>query len=452
VARDANPFGIMWGDNDQIIMGAGRIRIVAGAGGTPREIPAPGDSVSLRWPALLPGGRYALVTEFPSLTGARIAVMDIETGERTVVIQEGTHPQYVTAGYIVYGHPAGGIFAVPFDLASRRVTGDPVPLIEDVTVFSGGATQFTVSRSGVAAYIRGEASRSRIVLVDRTGVVTPLAMDSGAYGGVRFSPDGRRIAYESRAGQITDIYVFDRALGTQSRLTFTGDNQYPVWSRDGQWIAFSSQRDGSDGADGYRRRSDGGGSAELLFTKPLDQWIQDFAPDGGLLIRENGPDQRRDLLIRGATDTIIRPFLSNLWSEYSARLSPDGRWVAYVSNETGSSEVYVTSFPDASGRWQISQGGGGEPVWAPDGRGLYYWARDALMEVRLAGATEFNVTGQSAVLHGDFEHYFLFAQYDVQPDDKGFVALQRVSGQDQTLTIAVNWFTELRERMGAKPE
>jgi len=141
--------------------------------------------------------------------------------------------------------------------------------------------------------------------------------------------------------------------------------------------------------------------------------------------------------------------LANPWNEFAARLSPDGRWVAYCSDETGSNEVYVTSFPEAAGRWQVSQGGGIEPVWAPDGRGLYYWARDTLMVAHLAGGTTFNVTGRAVVLQGTFEHSTLFAQYDVQPDGNGFVMTQRVSGLDQSLTIAVNWYTTLRERMGA---
>jgi eukaryotic-like serine/threonine-protein kinase len=453
VASDAAPGRIMWGDNDQIIfVSGGRLHVVAGAGGTPRDVPLGSDTVALRWPFLLPGGRYALVTEFPSLADARIAVLNLETGERQVVIQEGTDASYVPPGYIVYGRPSGDVFGVPFDLARRRVTGDPVPLVEGVAVSSGGATQFTVSPTGVAAYLRDDGGGRRLVLVDRSGVATALPMDAAGYADPRFSADGHRIAFEvAFLGGSSDIYVFDRTAGTTSRLTFGGKNRYPVWSGDGTWIYFGTEHEAPALSDDYRIRSDGGRNAELVIGRPGYQWIDAITPDGGLLVRASSAEsQGFDLLLRSPSDTALRPFLATPRNEFAARLSPDGRWVAYTSDETGTNEVYVTTFPQASGRWQVSQGGGNEPVWAPDGRGLYYWAGDSLMEARLDAGAAFRIAGRTQVLRGQFHHFPRFAQYDVEPDDRGFVMVQQVSGPARSIVVAVNWLTELRERMATQ--
>jgi serine/threonine-protein kinase len=449
VARGADPWGIHWGATNTIIFRSGSsIAVVPAAGGNPREVA--GDSVGamLRWPELLPDGRAALVTLFPALERAQIALLDVETGSLDTVIPEGTHPHYLQTGHVVYGHPDGGVFAVPFDVGARRVTGDPVPVVEDVLVFGGGATQFAVSASGTAAYAGGARSLDELVLVDLDGRETPIPGDVGGFAGPRFSPDGRRIAFTlDQSGTGSDIYVHDLELSTRSRITFTGSNRYSSWSPDGAWLVFASSREGSEGNDPYRRRADGGGSEEALLQISGEHFPQEQLADGTLLYRENSAGGGRDLLIKTPADSAAKVFLNNPWDEIAPRISPDGRWVAYSSNETAGFEVYVTSFPEAAGRWQVSQGGGTEPVWTPDGRGIYYWAGERLMMATVAMSPAFAVTGRREMFRGAYDRNDLFAQYDVRPDGRQFVMIRNQEVDVAPFVIVANWFTELRRRM-----
>jgi serine/threonine-protein kinase len=449
VARGVAPWGIHWGATNTIIFRSGSgIAVVPAAGGNPRMVPIDAVDAALRWPELLPDGRAALVTIFPSLERAQIAVLDLETGALDTVISQGTHPHYVQTGHVVYGHPDGGVFAVPFDVGARRVTGDPVPVVEDVLVFGGGATQFAASASGTAAYAGGARALDELVLVDLEGRETVLPGDVGGFSGPRFSPDGGRIAFEfDQSGTGSDIYVHDLALSTRSRITFTGSNQYSSWSPDGEWMVFASSREGSESFDAYRRRADGGGSEEALLRMSGEQFPQEFLTDGTLLYRENAAEGGRNVLIKTPADSLPRPLLANAWDEVAPRVSPNGRWVAYSSNETGAQEVYVTSFPQAAGRWQVTQGGGAEPVWTADGSGIYYWAGDRLMMATVATSPTFAVTGRREMLRGGYDRFFLFAQYDVHPDGRQFVMIRNQDVGVAPLVIVANWFTELRQRM-----
>jgi len=462
IARGANPMQLHWGAGDRIVFslgGQGRAGIytVAGSGGTPVLVSGT-DSVANRllWPELLPDGRTALVTLWRTDSPLEIGVLDLVSGDVTVVIEEGTHAHYLPTGHLAYGHPSGGVFAVAFDLRTHSVTGNPVPVLEDVAVFggsamfSGGAAQFAVSSTGLVITSGTDEGRTELVRVDTAGRVTPIPAEALSNPGPRFSPDGRFIAYEDGPmGTQRDIYVYDQETGTRVRLTHEGLNRYATWSPDSSWIYFGSQREGSPYGDTYRRRADGSGDIEWLTWLEGPEWIQAILPDGQLLVRTTTTSgANKNLLIMTPGDSVATPFLADSWNEEAAKVSPDGRWVAYTSDDTGVDEVYVTSFPGNSGGSKVSEGGGTEPVWDPDGHRLFYRTGDALIAAVVSTGSLFTVTGRKELFRGSFARYPLFAQYDIHPDGTWFVMFRGAANTGSHLVVAVNWFSELRERMG----
>ncbi|HEX9692403.1 MAG TPA: protein kinase [Gemmatimonadales bacterium] len=449
--------GIHWGESGDIVftMGSDRLGIVPGTGGDVRTV-APADSLvgQLIWPHFLPDGRAVLVTDFPSLNAARIVMMTVNTGAIEVIVDEGVFPQYVNTGHIVYGHGSGSVFAVPFDVAARRATGQPTALLEGVQVFSGGATQWAASDAGTVVYLQGERAAEVPTLVDASRQEEPLQVPAGGYGSPRFSPDGRRIAVEVEATDAVEIRVYDRAAATLTLLSTEGGvNRYPLWDARGEWIVYSHNSEESQGSDVVRRRADGSGGPEVLYTAPGDQYAEAVTRDGTLLVRDNADESGRDLLVVIPGDSIAAPFLRNAWNEHGARLSPDERWVAYVSNESGGAEVYVTSFPVPSGKTQISRSGGFSPVWSSGGREIYYRLPDRqVMVASLRTDPALAVTDRRLVFDGRrFASGSWHAQYDVHPDGSQFIFIAAPdSGTLQGITVVVNWFAELRELMGER--
>ncbi len=450
IAR-VNPSRPHWGQNDTIIdaSSAMPLYIVPGAGGIPVRVPVADTTLDLRSPHMLPGGGAALVTIFAGLEGSQIGLVDLETGAIDTLVSEGVRPVYLPTGHVLYGHASGGVFVVPFDVERRAVTGSPTPVLDNVRVFGGGPVQFEVSQNGTAVYLTGQGDQGReLVTVDMAGREEALALEPERYAHPRFSPDGGRIALVMQ-GDESDIYVFEVARGTLSRLTFQGNNLYPVWSPDGRYIMFGSNREGTQGHDIFRKLADGSGPPELVLQAEYHEFAQSWTDDGHILYRIRAPGGF-DLGVYRVSDSTTTPYLAEEWSEYTGAVSPDGRWVAYVSDETEASEVYVRAFPEPAGRWQVSQGGGMEPSWAPDGRTIYYWrGRTELVAARVQTQPSFAVLGEETVLQGRYARFFLYAQYGIRPDGDRFVMIKNVSGDAVGgITVVVNWFEELWERVG----
>jgi serine/threonine-protein kinase len=451
VAQDVSPWGIHWGDNGDIIFRNQDIDysvgVVRASGGTPRYVAGTDSSASTyRWPHMLPGGEAALITMWTgSNSTASIATMDLATGDIEIIVREGTNPRYVATGHIVYGHASGTIFGVPFDVSTRQVTGDPVPLLEDVQVFSGGATQLAVSPAGAIAYVQGQRGMLELVSIDLLGNSHPLAAARGVFVSPRFSPDGQRIAVQltTEGRDEHDIYVQHVASGTLQRLTFEGDNDRPSWSLDGGSVLFSSDRDGVRRM--YQKSIDQSVSAVPL-TSGEAQLAAVRAPDGGLLVVEGG--STLDITLWPSGDTTSVPYqASGNWHEFAPAVSPDGRWVAYASTETGATQVFLSAYPEPTGRQQISQSGGAEPVWSPDGDVIYYWSGEEFKAARVQTEPSLGVVSSEVLFNGAYWRDG-FRAYDIHPSGEYFVMLDLGEAAGAWVLVVVNWFDELRERMG----
>ncbi|HSH74823.1 MAG TPA: hypothetical protein VLA09_03980, partial [Longimicrobiales bacterium] len=403
---------------------------------------------SHRWPALLPGGRAAAFTEFGGgLDDAFIAVADLETGAITRLSLRGLRPQWAPSGHLVYGTADGSIVAVPFDPAKREVTGAPVSLLEGVMVRVSILAEFAVSQAGHLIYLSGEAPDLSLALVDSVGIEEILVEDLREPEGPRASPDGRRIALAQIDAGHTDIWVYDRRERTMTRMTFEGNNRYPVWSPDGTRIAFSHSPDRSPRRAIWWVAADGSGTPQELFDGEGDEWEVAWLPNGrDLVVRSiSGTSTSRDLWWIPAEGEAV-PFVATEFNERSAAVSPDGRWVAYGSNESGRDEVYVRPLPGPGGKRQVSAEGGSEPLWSRDGRMLFYRGPDRRfysVEVRTAPTL---AIGQRRPLFEDrYGANTSHTNYDLLPDGR-FVALK--GSNDQTnVVLVLNWVQELKQRV-----
>ena len=448
-----------WGLDDMMVF-AGRndgIYWVAPSGGEPVLIV---DEAGGR-PHLLPDGR-AVVFQAQSGTETGLMLVEIGSGEVTDLGVVGFNPRYVPTGHLLFGHQSQALMAVPFDLETHRVTGQPSTVLPDVRVYGGGATQFAVSETGTAVYAlsgTGGATTAglELVLVDLEGRASASPLGAGFYGMPRFSPDGRYITYSAE----NRIWVWDRDSGANPPITDGGNTDYSFWSRDGRYVYFSPMLQGvTDLRDGFRTLADGSGDPEQLFRREDMQVVLAESLDGTqLLVMEPTEDRDDDLLIvtLGPDSAVFTNYLVAPWEEAFGTISPDGGRVAYASNESGIHEVYIRSFPEPTGQLQISDGGGTDPVWAPNGSAVYYLDGGAVWRAELGdgGVRERRLLfeGNWAIRPGGAP----VSNWDVHPDGTSFVLVRSpgaapgnaASGVPTIpMEVVVNWFEELRERVG----
>jgi Tol biopolymer transport system component len=450
------PFeGPHWSDTGIIVFrwSNSGIYSVPDVGGEPRLLLR---DPAASWVETLPGGK-AIVFTHRSEEISEIRIYDTESGEVRTPVADGTDPHYVETGYLVYGRLGQTLFAVPFDLESLAVTGDPVPVLEPVAVYSAGATQFAVARNGTAVYVPSTGAsepETELVELGTDGSEQVLLFEPGNLSDPRYAPDGVRVAYDRYEGTWY-LHVFSTLTGSNIQVSGEYSGFYPIWSTDGSTITFSGQGHGTDGVDVLRVPADGGAPPEILFTRPKYNYPQGWLADGRLLVRETHPGRGADLLIyRLEGDSVVEtPYLTADWGERAASISPDGNWVAYSSNESGREEVYVRTFPQPSDKIPISESGGTEPRWSPNGRILYYREGTALVAADLGPGPGIQVRGKTTLFQGS-DHFLWpqYAQYDVHPDGNRFLVVRNreTSGGEEVpeeMVVVVNWFRELEERM-----
>ncbi|MDX1383240.1 MAG: hypothetical protein R3190_06310, partial [Thermoanaerobaculia bacterium] len=452
--------GASWGDDDRIVFAAnpttGLSRIPA-TGGEPEVLTTldeeAGD-VSHRWPFVLPGSRAALFTVFSSDGVPRIEALDLESGERKVVHRGGLDGRYTASGHLVYANE-GTLFAAPFDPEALELRGTPGPVVQGVNAAEGG--DYSFANDGTLVYQEGSAGVPTLDLVgvDRSGSFSSLREDRQPYVEPRLSPDGTRVAVEILVGAQSDAWVLDLQRRTSTRLTFDdGADEVPIWSPDGVYIVFSSDRGGSPNL--YRKRSDGSGEVERLTETTSSQYPSSWSSDGRwVLFSHTGSDTGNDLYVLPvAADGSVsepEPFLVTPFQEAEGAFSPDARWVAYNSDESGRSEVYVRPFPSGGGKWQISVDGGAQARWAKGGRELLYRKDNTVMAVEIESQGDVLKAGTPRMLfQGPFQQVSVagvtYADWDVADSGEYFVMLRGEGGESARdhVVVVTDWFADLR--------
>ncbi len=447
--------GATWAANGQIVFATGSgLGAVSATGGKSRIITG-ADSVGgrlARWPHMLADGETVLFTSWTTgVNSARIGVASVGGGKSTMLDLPGTSPLGVLDGQLVYASATGALMAVPFDAGARRVTGAPVQVLEHIVVSVVGAAQAALSGNGTLMYKTGE-STLQVVLADEKGSTRPLVAEPRAYSYARYSPDGRRIAMTIGNRGLSEIWVYDLASHTPTRLATEGNtNDRPEWTPDSKRVIYRSDR-AAGGYSLWSQPADGSGGADLLLKVPgLDVWEGVMAPDGQSIVYRTGTIGFSVIWSRSFNgDTTPKLIANSAATQWGARISPDGRWVAYSSDESGTTETYMRQYPGVEGaRIQVSTGGGDTPVWSRDGRRLYYVQGTKVMAATIVTSPTVSVAKREQILDGDFTFLGGHATYDEAPDGKQLLLLKPIGGESQTI-VAYGWRAELRARLGAR--
>jgi serine/threonine-protein kinase len=442
--------GATWNGGNIVVGFQARLLRLPEAGGTPQPVTEHEKGETQHtFPDLLPDGRGLIFAARRGSPDTDRIVLQLPSGERHDLVASGSHPRYARSGHLIYARQ-GTLFAAPFDLDRLEVTGASVPMIEGVLQFElNGNANYSVSETGTLVYLSGSvaATPNRLVWVRRDGTEQSLPAPARAYGYPRISPDGQRVAVELD----NQIWMYDLARDTLTRFTFEGTaNQDPTWTPDGSRLAFRSNRE-SAAARLFWQQADGSGGLERLTIGEYQQNARAWSPNGDVLTyQENHPQTSRDIWMFRLKDRKAEPFLQTPFTEGAQSFSPDGRWLAYVSDESGRPEVYVQPYPGPGGKWQISAETGSEPVWNRNGRELFFRSGDRMMAVDVSLQPAFTAGKPRVLFQGQyFASVFPFTgtAYDVSPDGQRFLMVkqtEQTTAASVQLNVVVNWFQELQ--------
>jgi eukaryotic-like serine/threonine-protein kinase len=414
-------------------------------------------------PEILPGGRAVLYTVIPTrsivvpgvanVAGARIEAIDLQTRARKVLIRGGSDARYASTGHLLY-LSEGSVHAVGFDVGKLELSGQPAEVV------SGSIVEFAISAEGTLAYAPANRTEANtLVWVDRQGREQPLGAPPHPYLYPRISPDGTRIALDVMTSPDRDIWIWDLRRRALDRFTVdSAGNPLVAWTRDGRHLAFGSDRFGHTNL--FMQAADGSGRSEHLVASDRIQMPLSFTPDGRLLFSEEVPGQGRNIHVlaldgRGEVGVVI----ATPAHELNAEVSPDGKWLAYDSNESGQFEVYVRPYPNvAEARWKISLRGGRQPLWSRDGHELFY--RDfsgAVMGVSVSDVSGFRAGEAMKIIDGGAYTgggpFGSARTYDVSLDGRRLLMIKRGESNDDagTIVVVVNWFEELKRLVPIGP-
>jgi serine/threonine-protein kinase len=456
--------GASWGSDGYIVYAtddpATGLWRVHEDGGTP-ELLTRREQGDHTWPHVLPGARAVIFSDY-SYPGedVTLSVLDL-TSRMHKPLVPGSHAQYSATGHLVYG-ASGSLRVIGFDAARLETRGIAMPVIEELSISRDSPAGVSLASNGTLTYVAGtsggiaDASR-QLVWVDRDGNEEPVGAPPDAYVIARLSPDGTRIALDQRSRAGDGLTIWDIARKTRSRFSF-GVDAYPVWAPDGSRLVFTSF-DASTGVGNLVwQAADGSAIRERLPETSHSRYATSFSSDGRhVFFREETPDNGLDIgMLTIETEVRSDILISTPASELNPEISPDGRWLAYESNVSGTPEVYVRPFPDVeSGLWQISEGGGTQPAWAKDGSELFYRATTgALVAASIESAPSFVAGAARQVVAGDYYGSGPYRTYDVAADGERFLMTTAGAAASGSLgpyvVVVQTWFAEL-ERLGLAP-
>jgi Tol biopolymer transport system component len=464
-----DPRGASWGPDDTIVFAptaSSALVRVSAAGGTPQPLTSLDRSLneaSHRWPRLLPGGEAILFAAGPTVSArgwneAHVMVQSLKTGVRRRLAQHGTYPQFAPTGHLLFVQ-AGVAYAQRFDPVKLEVTGEAQPLLERVPTsrgINGGAYDLALSATGTLAYLPDvERPPDALVWVNRSGTEEAVAfpLPAGSHPiGPRLSPNARQLAVTVVGATGSEVWIYDIAGATARPFTDGGRNLWPVWTPGGDRLAYGSSREGSTNV--YWKSSDGSSVEERLTSTNYTNFPHSWSPDGkSLAVTGVGPHGRpiiEILPMEGQRQP--RPFDEDGVTSRHPAFSPDGRWVAYVSNGSGRNEVYVRGYPDPGTPIPISMDGGEEPVWARSGRELFFRRGNTMMAVEIvAGRHRLSAGAPKPLFSGSYVAGGTRAGYDVSADAQKFV-LVKSSGaalNASRFSVTLNWLDELEARTSA---
>ncbi len=448
--------GADWGVGDEIVLGAqGRfhgLSQVSAAGGEAVALTQPdtahGETDHL-WPIALPDGKTIAFTIWSgSLAAARLGLTSLNDGAVVPLGIPGIRPLTVLDGMLLYVQADGAVMAVSLDGRRKRTNGRPIPVHDPIPVGAGnnGNSGIFISRGGAMVTARG-GTRGRLVWVSRDGRAQPVLPQPRGFTFPRLSPDERRIAVVVSEDQKSDVWIYDLTLATFSRLTSAETVTSVEWGADGSRVLFAAVGEETRAAV-WSQPASGGSAAEKLFEHALLTPVATMSPDGQSLLLQSLNESSWDIFrVPLDSQRVARSYLATKAQETAPRFSPDGHWVAFESDESGRTEVYVRSFPDPSSKVQISVAGGSRPAWSPDGQRLYYRWGSLLLAARISFTPTFTLLGRDTVLSNvTFPSLNYSGNYEVTRDGRRILAVVP-DRDDYGLVVSPNWITEFRRRV-----
>lgn len=420
---------------------------IAASGGQAAAVTTLDRQPSHRHPFFLPDGRQFLFYAQGTAETSGIYLGSLDSGDTTRLTAAETRGLYLPSGWLLWVR-ARALVAQRLDLQQKALTGDPITLADPVATDGRLAAAASVSAAGLVAYRAGGASPRQLTWFDRTGKAVGVAGEPDANGvnAPELSPDGRRVAIDRTVQANRDVWLMDLVRDGITRFTFDAAvDGFPIWSPDGSRIAFESRRK-SGSYDIWLKPSSGAGTEELLLDTPNDEWPYDWSKDGRFLLYQlTDPKTGLDLWSLPMTGTDRKPavVVNTPFLEQNGQFSPDGRWVAYDTNESGRPEIVVQPFPEPSGKWQLSTGGGTQPRWRADGKELYFIAPDGtLMAVTVAASGSTFEAGKPVALFPTNVGLIPKAQYAVSRDGR-FLMNQTIEASTAVpITLILNWNPE----------